>query len=341
MVVGVSHSAAAGLAVLATLVTLWLLVGALRTPRVRGGSAPRDRRDHRDGPAVRGNPAEALALVGDALAATHNPRALLPVILEVVTEATGARGGRVVEAGEVVSWTGEIDRPASALVLELASGEEGTTELVLYAPREGFSDETRRLAEWLASQAAIALENARLHHTVQRQAITDELTGLVNRRRFLEALGSEIVRAGAFGTPLAVVLADLDDFKVINDRFGHHAGDDVLRGFAELVRAHLRDVDVPGRLGGEEFAIIVPETDAAGAEAVAERVRRSLAALRVADAPEFAVTASFGVAEYTPDEDGDSLLRRADDAMYRAKRLGKNRVAVDGRAADTASSGAA
>src|SRR5919199_4541456 len=88
------------------------------------------------------------------------------------------------------------------------------------------------------------------------------MTGLVNRRRFLEALGSEIVRAGAFGTPLAVVLADLDDFKVINDRFGHHAGDDVLRGFAELVRAHLRDVDVPGRLGGEEFAIIVPETDA-------------------------------------------------------------------------------
>jgi diguanylate cyclase (GGDEF)-like protein len=315
-------------------------VGAVRAPRSHARRAPRDRRDHRDGAAVHGNPAEALALVGDALAATHNPRALLPVILEVVTEATGARGGRVVEGGEVVSWTGEVDRPANALVLELSAGET-PTELVLYAPAAGFSDDTRTLAEWLASQAAIALENARLHHTVQRQAITDELTGLVNRRRFLEALGSEIVRAGAFETPLSVVLADLDDFKLVNDRFGHYAGDDVLRGFADLVRAHLRDVDVPGRLGGEEFAIIVPETDALGAEAVAERVRRSLAALRVADAPEFAITASFGVAEYVPGEGGDALLRRADDALYGAKRRGKNRVVVDGGPADAASSGAA
>ena len=341
MVVGVSHGAAAVLAVLATLVTLWLLVGALRAPRARRVDSQRDRRDHRDGAAVHGNPAEALALVGDALAATHNPRALLPVILEVVTEATGARGGRVIEAGEVVSWTGEVDRPSTALVLELAETEEGMTELVLYAPPDGFSNETRRLAEWLASQASIALENARLHHTVQRQASTDELTGLVNRRRFLEALGGEIVRAGAFETPLSVVLADLDDFKLVNDRFGHHAGDEVLRRFAEMVRAHLRDVDVPGRLGGEEFAIIVPETDATGAEAVAERVRRSLATLRVADAPEFVVAASFGVAEHVPGEDGDTLLRRADDALYRAKRHGKNRVSVDGRAADAASSGAA
>src|SRR5436853_4605309 len=126
-----------GLASGATLVTLWLLVGAMRASgRPTARRRLRDRRERREG--VHADPAEALALVGDALAATHNPRALLPVILEVVTEATGARGGRVIEAGEVVSWTGEVDRPSTALVLELAETEEGMTELVLYAPPDGF-----------------------------------------------------------------------------------------------------------------------------------------------------------------------------------------------------------
>src|SRR5438067_6827490 len=128
-----------GLASGATVVTITLLVSALRSSsRPIPGRRLHDRRERRDG--VSANPGEALALVGDALAATHNPRALLPVILEVVTEATGARGGRVIEAGEVVSWTGEVDRPATALVLELAETEEGMTELVLYAPPDGFSN---------------------------------------------------------------------------------------------------------------------------------------------------------------------------------------------------------
>ncbi|TML23303.1 MAG: GGDEF domain-containing protein [Actinobacteria bacterium] len=209
-----------------------------------------------------------------------------------------------------------------------ARGWSGTT-LVLYAPEGGFTDETRRTAEWLASQAAIALENAKLHHLVQRQATTDDLTGLVNRRRFIEALESEIVRANAFHSPLSVVLGDLDHFKLVNDRFGHQTGDEVLRRFADIVREHLRDVDVPGRIGGEEFAILLPETDAAGAVAVAERVRRSLRALRPTPERSGAVTASFGVAQLTPGETGDELLRRADVALYRAKSEGRNTVTVE------------
>ena len=125
--------------------------------------------------------------------------------------------------------------------------------LELNPPDGGFGEETTKLAEWLSSQAAIALENARLHDIVQWQAITDELTGLVNRRRFLDALRSEITRGQRLGGRLSVVLADLDGFKLVNDRFGHHAGDEVLIAFADLIKAHGQDVDVAARLGGEEF----------------------------------------------------------------------------------------
>src|SRR5919206_2941316 len=205
------------LAGVATAVTLWLLFGAVRTSALPTRRRRlHDRRERRD--VAPANPGEALALVGDALAATHNPRALLPVILEVVIEATGARGGRIREGDDDVSWLGDVDSRAPTLVLELARDEDRLTTLALYAPEGGFGAESQRTAEWLAAQAAIALENAKLHHLVQRQATTDDLTGLVNRRRFIEALESEIVRANTFTSPLSVVLGDLDHFKRVNDR---------------------------------------------------------------------------------------------------------------------------
>jgi len=319
--VGTVHWTFLVLAVAATTATVLLLLSSMRGRSTREAQPRSDRRRpsglHRD-------PREALALVGDALAATHNPRVLLPVILEVITEATDALGGQIFSGAEEVAWIGEVGGSRKPLSLEL----DATTRLLLFPPDNGFSRDTRTLAEWLASQAAVALENARLHDIVQRQAITDDLTGLVNRRRFIEALDAEIERARRFDSPLAIVLADLDNFKQVNDEFGHHGGDLVLRAFADLIRLHVRDVDVSGRSGGEEFAILLPETDSAGAAHVAERMRRSLndVSIPLSDGATIHVASSFGVAELAPDQEGEDLLRAADTALYRAKDEGKNRV---------------
>jgi diguanylate cyclase (GGDEF)-like protein len=318
------------LALLATLITAGLLFSLVRRPgrEQSAGSAPAHRERRRSPVSGRREAREALALVGDALAATHNPRALMPVILNVITEATGARGGRLLQDGEEVGWVGDLDG-TPGVEFDLSAGDETTNmTLVLHPPGGGFGEETTKLAEWLCSQAAIALENARLHDIVQWQAITDELTGLVNRRRFLDALRSEITKGQRLGARLSVVLADLDDFKLVNDGFGHHAGDEVLLAFADLLRAHGRDVDVAARLGGEEFAILLPETGREGASVVAERLRQSLSArvIRIGEKAEVTVTASFGVAELEEGQSVDALLRAADSALYRAKELGKNRV---------------
>src|SRR5439155_18606242 len=146
--------------------------------------------------------------------------------------------------------------------LELGA-EDGTEEIALQLwPATGaFDQRTRALAQSLASQASIALENARLHGIVQRQAITDELTELANRRYFMETLETELRRAERFSEALALVFADLDDFKRVNDRFGHNVGDDVLRAFADVVRKRVRTIDLAARLGGEEFAVLLLETD--------------------------------------------------------------------------------
>jgi diguanylate cyclase (GGDEF)-like protein len=318
------------LAVLASLATVALLVATVAAGRRDERRTPRERvrlDRRRRGPTGRPDPREALALVGDALAATHNPRALLPVILDVVTEATGARGGRILRDGEELGWVGEPSGNRE-LRLELSAEDDVPTELLLYPPAGGFAAETTQLAEWLASQASIALENARLHDMVQRQAMTDDLTGLVNRRRFMAALDAEIERVSKLGGTLSVVLIDLDDFKLVNDRFGHHSGDEVLEAFAALLEQHIRDVDIAARLGGEEFALLLPEADLAGAAATANRLCRSLAVrpLASADGHPLMLTASFGVAPFAPGDTGDELLRLADRALYRAKGEGKNRV---------------
>src|SRR5213080_4663684 len=279
---------------------------------------------------------EAIALVGDALAATHNPRALVPLILEVVTEATGARGAQMLHDRAEVGWFGETGgRGAPPLVLDLTSeASEANTKLLLYPPGGGFDLETRKLAEWVATQAGIALDNARLHEEVRRQATTDELTNLVNRRRFIEALETELDRSRMFDSPVSVVLTDLDDFKRINDEYGHHGGDRALTSFGELLSSQVRDFDVAARLGGEEFAILLPQTTAQAAAVVARRTRDMLAAspMAVSDDATVRLSASFGIAESSPALTTDELLRRADDALYAAKRAGKNRYVVDATA---------
>ena len=323
------------LATLVSLLTLALLLSiyrAVRAPEPRTSSTNLRHERRRSHPAAQ-DAREAIALVGDALAATHNPRALVPLILEVVTEATGARGAQMLNDGAEVGWFGETGgRGARPLTLDLGGdASEAATKLILYPPRGGFDIETRKLAEWVATQAGIALDNARLHEEVRRQATTDELTSLVNRRRFIEELATELDRARMFDSPLSVLLIDLDDFKRINDDYGHQGGDRALRCFGELMRDEVRDFDIAARLGGEEFAVLLPQTKAEAAAVVAARMRDALAdsSIAVAEGVEVRLTASFGIAESTPGQSTDELLRHADNALYAAKRAGKNRYVID------------
>jgi diguanylate cyclase (GGDEF)-like protein len=193
-----------------------------------------------------------------------------------------------------------------------------------------FSREEGELIEYLAGQAVISIENADLHEMVQRQAVTDELTGLSNVRELHSVLDREIERSRRFRSPLGLVMLDIDDFKLVNDRFGHQQGDEVLAAVASVLREHSRDIDEPARYGGEELAVVLPQTDAEGAAQLAERMREAVDGMRVAPVAgngHLKITASFGVASI-PDSaaDKESLIAAADAALYRAKRAGKNRV---------------
>jgi diguanylate cyclase (GGDEF)-like protein len=186
------------------------------------------------------------------------------------------------------------------------------------------------LLEYLAGQAVVSIENANLHETVERQAVTDELTGLANVRAFWAILGRELERSRRFGSSLGLVMIDIDDFKQVNDQYGHQQGDEVLAHVAEVLRRLSRDIDAPARYGGEELAVILPETDLGGAILLAERMREAIEAMQVPGARGsgvLQVTASFGVAA-TPESEveGEGLVAAADAALYRAKRAGKNRV---------------
>ena len=266
-----------------------------------------------------------LVLFGEVVAAAHDPRALLPVILETTVTATGAVGGLLIWDGETVAEIGSDLRTAERLVLSL-DDEVGDRLLVLHAPRLGFTAAERELARSLAGHGRIALDNARLHGVVQRQAVTDDLTDLSNRRRFMDALRQEVARSGRLETPLALVLFDLDHFKQINDRCGHQAGDDVLRSAADVIRTRVRGTDLAARIGGEEFAVILPGTDLEGAISLAENLRQDISEGVSVPDPELTLTASFGVAEHRPGEPAEALIGVADRALYRAKAEGRDRV---------------
>jgi diguanylate cyclase (GGDEF)-like protein len=268
---------------------------------------------------------ETTVRVAEALGATHDAEQLRRVIVETAVEATGAVGG-MLEADEGTIVVGDPEVGRERLELELEGDSTRFGRLVLHGER--FGEEQHAVAALLAGQAVVALENARQHALVQRQASLDPLTGLANRRRGEELLRKELARAERLGSPFALVLADLDDFKAINDRHGHPAGDRVLQEFAAAVRGTVRQIDHAARFGGEEFALLLPGTDRDGASRVAERVRESLEqrVIMTDSGEQIRVTASFGVAIFPAAPTRESLVAAADAALYEAKRHGKNRV---------------
>jgi diguanylate cyclase (GGDEF)-like protein len=173
-----------------------------------------------------------------------------------------------------------------------------------------------------------------LHGMVSQQALTDDLTGLSNQRRFNELLAKEIERAKRFGHDLSLLMFDLDDFKEINDTHGHLQGDDVLRAVGKAVGEQSREVDEPARYGGEEFAVALPETGIDGAFDFAERIRASIEGLDVkvrSGSGSTPVTASVGVAGLGGKvADAEGLIAAADEALYAAKAAGKNQIQVSG-----------
>lgn len=167
-------------------------------------------------------------------------------------------------------------------------------------------------------------ELAQSEQASRRISLIDPLTGVGNRRHFDQTLASEVERASRYGQPLSLVLLDIDNFKRINDNWGHEAGDQVLRRVGAMLRKTLRSSDSVSRYGGEEFAVLMPGLGRDEARALAERIRGALADLPMGRLP--AITASFGVASLAPDESGESLFARADAALYRAKDGGRDRV---------------
>ncbi len=217
----------------------------------------------------------------------------------------------------------------------LATGER-------YAGEESLVDSTGRLRHYWSvvvpwpdfngSPALIGLvtditELHALKEELQRQVRTDSLTGLANRRSFQERAESEFARSRRHGTPLSLVAIDIDHFKRVNDGYGHAVGDHVLRDFASCCQQALREEDLCARTGGEEFCILLPDTDADAARAIAERIRLMTASCRPCpEHPALAITASFGIACVEPsDPSFDTVFSRADRALYAAKLLGRDR----------------
>jgi len=211
---------------------------------------------------------------------------------------------------------------------EHAQGREGAIEITGH---DEIGDMSRALSYFIGAIKeredklyAIHADLTLAHQKLERIAITDRLTGLYNRNKLDEAFAYECAQAERYGTPLAVIMGDIDKFKSVNDTYGHQVGDSVLCSYATILRELVRDTDTPGRWGGEEFLIICSHADLNGANALAERIRTAVAA------HSFSVvgqkTCSFGVASYRSGDTPETMVKRADEALYKAKQKGRNRV---------------
>lgn len=249
--------------------------------------------------------------------------------------------GSVVKTGKPLiihnyqSWNGRSNHHPDApwhavLSAPLSAGSEliGAISLGDKNRERVFTQSDLRLLTLFAQQAAMAVKNARLFKEIQQLAITDSLTSLYNRRHFFEMANREVARAKRYKKPLSVLMIDIDDFKNVNDTHGHATGDEVLKGVSECFRNSLREIDLKGRYGGEEFALVLPDTGLENARRVAEQLRYKISKLSFfTTIVKLNVTVSIGISSLSEDEDDfRGIIKRADSALYEAKTAGKNRV---------------
>ncbi len=199
--------------------------------------------------------------------------------------------------------------------------------VVLYRAGEPFTEEQENILKIFSTQVAMLIRNLRAREEIRSLADTDDLTGVANRRALKHYLTREIDRARVYDVPLSVLMIDIDDFKLINDTFGHGLGDFVLSELCAILRSAIRQPDLVGRYGGDEFIIVLPHTDVMGARYVAERiVARAKEIPLDYDNAQIRCSVSIGIAEFDSmsDADAEHLTRRADSKLYEAKRGGKN-----------------
>jgi diguanylate cyclase (GGDEF)-like protein len=260
-----------------------------------------------------------------------------PAASAMTEPADDALAAQVIGANRPANWrpapgppprAGLPAYPALCVPLRLRDHMVGALAVDNRRQGRGFADSDLGPLGALADTAAVAMANARLFAELQIQSITDSLTGLFNRRHLFALAEREFQRARRFGRPLSVIMLDVDHFKQVNDTHGHAVGDQVLAEVARRLRSSIRAIDLIGRYGGEEFVLVLPETELPGAGLLGERLRLALANTPVPTlSGPLAVTASLGVASTQPDvADVATLINRADQALYAAKEAGRNRV---------------
>jgi diguanylate cyclase (GGDEF)-like protein len=272
--------------------------------------------------ALVGQETTKLYLRADGASSGASRKALLEHIESVSTKLSHSPQAYVVDSEN------SGDGPVDAVVPLIFQGSFlGLLTIRSHDASREWADNELLLLHTVADQLAVAVNQAHLFAQMQQQALTDSLTGCYNRRSFELQLERDLHLATRMRQPLSLIMLDLDNFKHINDRAGHDAGDAALCMLADNVRAELRAVDTAARFGGDEFVIILPQANPEGAKLVAERLRKRVAQMRV---PEFGqVTASFGVATFPAHASSrDTLLVAADRALYTSKHAGRNCVSL-------------
>jgi two-component system, cell cycle response regulator len=261
------------------------------------------------------------------LLASDGPPDTFPQSVVVVGRSGRPLLGR---AGSAEIRIGRSELGGRPIWVELLRGSNAALGLVairMQPDAPDVTEEMRLIISALAGHLAVAIHNTLLLAELRHHATFDDLTGLAGRRHFMEELRREIDRARREARPLTMLSLDADHFKAINDRWGHPAGDEVLRALADALKIGTRSLDVVGRLGGEEFGVLLPGADESIAAMVAERLRRTIATLEIPWRDEvLRIRVSVGVAPWGPEMGPDDLLELVDRAMYAAKEQGRDRV---------------